>query len=160
MASPGNYSSPAEARARRRGGRGFYADRDRPYHDKPKRLYRDRQRQPEAREAAELGRHLADLADTYPRYRGALNRTRNHVLVQARSEQWKRQVTLRSLSVEPTALEEIIEDTSLDRRSIEQALSALETKGEVARCNRQGGPVVIRRDNKPAEKVYWRKRQG
>jgi predicted Rossmann fold nucleotide-binding protein DprA/Smf involved in DNA uptake len=156
----GAYSpsdSPSGARAKRQGGRGFYADRNRPYQEqrKPRHEYRDQHRSPEERKAAALGRQLAELAKTYPRYRGALNRLRHHVLVQARSEDWKCQAVLGCLSSEPVTIEEVVEETNLDARNIEQALATLEAKGDVEKCNRNGGAIVIRKNNKPSEKVHY-----
>lgn len=143
--NPGNYSSPTEARAeRRRNDSGTF--------------YRDRRRSPEDKDSASLARDLAQLAEEFPRFRGSLNRLRHHVLVQMRSEDWKCQAVLQCLSLdEPAAVEEIVEETDLDHQSINQALACLEAKGAAAKCNRNGGAVLIRRDNKPAEKIYWKK---
>jgi hypothetical protein len=157
--SPGD--PPTEKGAPRRGGRGFYRDRDLPYQEPkrpgPRHESRDARRSPDAREAAELGRELATLADKFTRFRGPINRLRHHVLVQARSEDWKLQTISECLGADPLSIEEIIEETDLDQQSVNEGLFALGLKGEAVRCNRNGGAIVIRRDNKPAEKVYWRR---
>lgn len=157
MSNP--YSSPNESRAAqpRRGGRGFYKDRGREHDEKPKHEYRDQRRSPEEREAAALGRELAALAVSFPRFRGDLNRLRHHVLVQTRSEEWKHQVVFTCLGPEPVAVEEIVEETDLDRQSVGESLAYHEAKGAAVRCNRNGDAIVIRSDGKPAEKVYWLK---
>ena len=145
--------------AKRRGGRGFYRDRGQPYRERtgPRHESRDRQRSPEEQKAAALGRQLAELAKQYPRHQGPLNRARNQVLVQSRSEEWKQEAVLGSLGAEPLTVGEISEETNLDERSIGEVLTTLEAKGAAAKCNRNGEPVVIRRDGKPAERVYWRR---
>jgi hypothetical protein len=153
--------SPTAARAKRRGGRGFYRDRDRPYHDAPRpgprHQSRDRLRQPGEREACELGRELAALAVRFERFRGPLNKWRHQVLVQARSDDWKHSEVLDCLGPVPMSIEEIIEETDLDRQSVEQSLAHHEKRDEAVKCNRNGGPVVIRSDGKATEKVYWRR---
>ena len=143
---------------KRRGGRGFYADRDTAGRDKPKSLCRDRNRQPEARATAELvAAELAQLAGMFPTFRSAFNRLRSHVLIQARSEDWKCQAVLECLSSDPVTVEEIIEETDLEGQSIVQALSTLEARGQAVKCNHQGDPLRIRRDGKPASQIHWRK---
>jgi DNA-binding transcriptional ArsR family regulator len=104
-----------------------------------------------------LARELAQMAETYPRFRGAINRARHQVLIQVRDHEWKCKATLKFLSLEPATIQEISEETGLDHQSLNHALAALEIKGEAGKCTRDGGPIVIRRDNKPASTVYWRK---
>lgn len=154
------YSSPSEARAkRRRGGRDFYRRKGLPIpgREKSGNQKRDRRRSPDDQSSASLARDLAALAEQSPRFRDAINRLRHHVLVQARSSEWKRSAVLRCLGVEPSSVEEVMEETSLDRQSVNEVLQVVESEGEAAKCNRNGAAVLIRRDGKPAEKVYWRK---
>lgn len=151
------YPAPSEARAKRSGGRGFYADRGRAY---PRKAFeeRDQHRTPEEREAAELGRDLAELAERFPRFRTSLNRVRHHVLIQVRSPKWKRQVVLNCLGEEPISQEELVDETDLDVVSVEQTLSVLEQDHLAEKCTRSGGKAAFRRDGKPVEKIYWRRR--
>lgn len=140
----GNYSSPTEARAKRcRADSGT--------------VYRDRRRTPADRESAQLARKLGNLAEQFPRFRGSLCRLQHHVLVQVRSAQWKCQAVLQCLGTEPELVEEIVEETNLDKQSATETLEALVTEGAAERCNRNGGPILTRRDGKPAENVYWRR---
>jgi hypothetical protein len=144
------YSSPLEARARRHAR----------HRSDSGTVYRDRRRSAVDRSSAKLGRDLEQLARENPRFRDPINRLRHHVLVQMRSEEWKCHAVLACLSSEPTAVEEIVEETGLDKVSVDSSLGSLEAKAAAAKCNRAGGAVVIRSDNKPAEKVYWRKAGG
>ena len=107
-----------------------------------------------------MARELAELAEKFQRFRGPINRLRHHVLVQMRSEAWKCQAVLECLRFEePTSIEEIVDETALDRQSVGEALEMLTkpAKPLAEKCNRNGEAVLIRRDGKPAEKVYWRK---
>jgi len=148
------YPAPGEARAKRRGGRGFYKDRGLPY--KRKFEERDQCRSLEEREAAALGRALAELARKHPRFKKSLNRVRHHVLVQVRSPKWKRHEISKRLSAEPITVEEIMEETCLDQASILETLTLMMKDQQAEQCTRGGGKVKVRSDGKPAEKVYWR----
>lgn len=144
-------------RSKRRGGRGFYEDRGLPYNDN-RTEQRDRHRKPEEKEATALGRQLAELASKYPRFKTSLNRVRHHVLVQVRSTEWKcREVTKCLGDDDPVSLEEILDETGLDEKSVNDTLALMLRKGLVEQCNRIGGKIVIRSDGKPSEEVYWRR---
>lgn len=162
LPSPNEERAPSGEKQKRRGGRGFYRDRDLPYSEKKRpqaaTAYRDRHRAPADREAARLARELGGLAERFPRFRTSLYRLQHHVLVQARSEEWKSKTVLACLHSEPALVEEIVEDTGLDKQSANETLELLATKGSAERCTRDGAAVVIRKDGKPAERVYWKGR--
>jgi len=120
-------------------------------------VYRDRRRSPADKEAAQLARELGRLAEEFSRFRAALFRLQHHVLVQVRSTGWKCQTVLSHIRAEPVLVEEIVEDTDLDKQSVHEALEILAGKRAAERCNRDGGNITIRRDGKPAERVYWRR---
>jgi hypothetical protein len=141
---------------KRRGGRGFYEDRGLPYSDN-RTEQRDRRRKPEEKEATALGRSLAELASKYPRFKSSLNRVRHHVLVQVRSQQWKCREITKCLGDDPVSTEEILDETGLDEKSINETLALMLRKGLVEQCNRIGGKIVIRSDGKPSEAIYWRR---
>ena len=141
----------------RSGGRGFYSDRGRPYPNQKRRSEeRDRKRTQEEREAAAVGRALAELADQYPRFKESLNQVRFRVLVQVRKPGWKCKEILKHLGDLPISPEEIREETGLDRKSVDDALMLLDRRGRAEQCTRNGGKVVMRSHGRPVEKIYWR----
>lgn len=160
-----NYPSPNESRApqgKRASGREFYRQQGRrpPGAEKSGTEKRDGRRAGDERAAAELGRELAALAEKFPRFRPAINKLQHHVLVQARSLGWKKQTVLRCLNNEPLSVDEVSEETGLDQHAALATLYLLERESAAEKVNRTGHPVLIRRDNKPAEKVYWRRKQN
>jgi len=155
------YPAPSEARAKRSGGRGFYRDRNLPYAE------RKIQRTPNSEQ--ELGHELAMLADRFPQFRHSLNQLRNHVLVQMKPRSWKYQRVFRCLGVEPLSVEEIMEETTrladpryryesagVERASVQEILQSLRAEGKVEQCNHDGGKLSVRRNGRPAGRVYWR----
>jgi hypothetical protein len=108
-------------------------------------------------DAGELERRLIQLAEKFPRYKRSFAKLRAHVSAEEKNGDWKCQAVRGCLSELPTAIEDIIEETHLGRQSIEQALVSLEAKGEAAKCNHLGDAVRIRKDGKPAAKLYWRR---
>lgn len=156
MISSSPYPSPADTRAKRQGGRGFYKDRNRPY-PKQRHEERDERRAPEAREAAALARSLAELARQFPHYKELLNQTSHRVLVRARSDEWKRGAIKKCLSAEPLTVDEIVSETGLDRTDAIATLSVMVQLREAETCTRTGGRIKIRSHGRPTEKVFWRR---
>jgi predicted Rossmann fold nucleotide-binding protein DprA/Smf involved in DNA uptake len=151
------HSANDAPRVMRSGGRGFYSDRGRPYPNQKRRSEeRDRKRTQEEREAAAVGRALADLANQFPRFKASLNQVRFQVLVQVRKPEWKCREILKHLGDVPISPEEISEETGLDRKSVDDTLLMLEGKGRAEQCTRNGGKVVMRSHGRPVEKIYWR----
>ncbi len=152
------YPSPNEERAKRRGGRGFYADRGRSEKPRPGHTteHRDRRRSSQDLEVVELSRELARLAEKFPRFRESAFQWRHQVLLQARSLNWKCRVVGQCL-VEVSSVEDVTEETGLDSESVKQTLEVLERRGQAMKCTREGERVVFRRDGRPTEKVYWRR---
>ena len=145
-------------RVMRSGGRGFYSDRGRPYPNQKRRSEeRDQHRTPEEKEAAAVGRALAELASQYPRFKASLNQVRFRVLVQVRKPAWKCREILKHLGDVPISPEEISEETGLDLKSVDDMLLILQSKGQAEPCTRNGGKVVMRSHGRPVEKIYWRR---
>lgn len=158
------YSSPSEERSggrkKSRGGRRFYREKGQPQPtpDKPGTEYRDSVRTEDERESAALARALGELAKQYPRFEGKLFRLQHHVLIQVRSIEWKCSAVTDCLSPELMSIEELIEDSGLlDEQSTTEALKQLLVEKKAEMCNRNGDAVLIRRDGKPSEKIYWRR---
>ncbi len=157
------YPSPNEERQKRRSGRGFYVDRGQTSPEKPRPRhsteYRDRLRSAQDLEVVELGRELSQLASKFPRFRESLFQWRHQVLIQARSLSWKCKVVCQCLT-ELSTVEDVMDETGLNLDSATHTLEVLERRGLAERCNRSGEEVVVRRDGKPAQEVYWRRKVG
>jgi hypothetical protein len=122
------------------------------------REYRERQRDPDSQLAVELSRELTRLADGFPRFRLALNRLQNHVLVQVRSPEWKQKRILKCLAAphdRGVSVRMLVENSGLDFVSVTSALEGLRTVGQVESCSRGGQPISAAPEH--TAKVYWRR---
>jgi hypothetical protein len=137
--SPTRSQGPAR-RAVGSTGTAFYIMRGRPF--VTMRTYRERKRDPDSQIAVELSRELTRLADSFPRFRLALNQLQHRVLVQVRTPAWKAK---RILECVPTqkgiSIRELVKTTELDFVSVKNTLASLRAAGEVITCNRAGRPV-------------------
>jgi hypothetical protein len=144
-------------------GTSFYIARGLPF--VTMKQYRERRRDPDSQVAVELSRELTRLADSFPRFRLALNRLQHHVLVQVRSPGWKQKAILECLPHEKgISIREICNTSGLDFTSVARTLGELRTTGAAVACNRAGRTIAIagagvteRRDHERTAKVYWRR---
>lgn len=153
------YPAPSDARRKRRrkagqAGSSFYIERGRPFLSTSD--YRERRRDPEARQAVKLARELAKLAADFPRFRLAVNRLGHHVLTQVRSPTWKTRTVLKCLDQrEASSVGEISAGSGLDFVSVTTTLEQLLDADRVVPCNRRGRPWPPFADTK---KAYWLKK--
>jgi DNA-binding transcriptional ArsR family regulator len=89
----------------------------------------------------ELARELAWLAGEHPRFATQLNKLMVSVRLQARPSHVKRQRILDALRPSALSVEELREETLLDKMSVEHELTALEGQGIVETCDSQGNPA-------------------
>src|SRR5262245_13914617 len=103
-------------------GTGFYIARGLPF--VTMRQYRERRRDPDAQHAVELSRELTRLADTFPRFRLALNQLQHHVLVQVRSPDWKQKTVLQCFPQDQVvSIRELVKTSGLDFVSVSNTLN-------------------------------------
>ena len=106
----------------------------------PSTRYRDRFRSREQLTLLDLTRDLSFLARQHERFAPDLNRLVMRIKYQARSPRWKRREILRAIQPRAGALslEEIADQTVLDRASVAHELAYLVRRGRLEIVDRDG----------------------
>jgi hypothetical protein len=103
---------------------------------------RDKHRGAEQLKLLELTRTLSLLARQHERFAPDINRLVMRVKYQGRSPIWKRRLIVRAFgqapALDPLSLEEICEQTVLDRTSVARELAALVKRGVIEVVDRHG----------------------